>query len=445
MTTVEYRSIEKSIDHLLALHRDAELRELLLGLSQEEIAHAMNRLAHGKKKIFQLLANEMRQKVIWDLNQYSRKYVIASLSRNQVRELVTDMDSDDASDVIHLLPPSRQRDILKTLKKEDSEHITEILQYPEKTAGHLMQKELLKVPEYFSILDCMKRVQNSGQEVNDLQTLFVTDSKGRLLGTVPILQLIMQKPQLKIKNVATDSVRVPVSMDQEDVAHLFKESDATMLPVVDSAGVLVGRITLDDVVDVMEEEQSEDMYQMAGITGNENIFDTPLHSIRKRLPWLTVNVLTAILVASVVASFEGTIQRIAILAAYMPIVAGMGGNAATQVVTVVVRSIALGEVEFKDVSRVLLKEMAIGLLNGLILGTLIGSLSFLYNANIMLGVVVGLAMITNLFIAGVMGTLIPLTLRALRLDPALASSVFVTACTDMSGFFAFLGLATLLL
>lgn len=429
----------------MGVHDNTHLRNFLHSLPQEEIGLLINRFTHGKKKIFRSLSLPVQRQVVWDLNQYSRKYILTGLKTEELKQILEDMDSDDAADIVYILPEHRRPEILKTLTKEDSQNISALLQYPEYTAGHLMQKELIKVPEYFSVFDTIKRVERFRTEVKDIQYIFVTDSKGRLLGVVPITQLILHPPRTKIKTLVEQITSVPVTMDQEEVAHIFKEQDLNALPVVDEEGRLIGRITADDVVDVLEQEQSEDMYQMAGVSTDEHIFDPPLHSVKKRFFWLTINLATAFLAAFVVSLFEGTIERFAILAAYMPIVAGMGGNAATQTITIVVRSMALHEVQFKDAWKVLWKEIVIGVVNGVLLGILTGVVSYYFNGFFMLGVVIGLAMIVNLVIAGLSGTLIPLMLKSLRLDPALASSVFVTTCTDVGGFLAFLGLATVLL
>lgn len=434
-----------TIDTLLSEQKDDELRTFLNELAEEELAYYINKFRHGKKKLFKLLSPEKRREVIWDLDRFSRQYVLNALPNREVKELVEEMDSDDASDIAYLLPASRRKSLLRTLPRQDSKEIEDILQYPETSAGHIMQKELVKVPEYFSVLDTIKRIQRMQDEVKNMSFIFVTDNRGIFKGYVPLEKLVIAQPRTKIKELISGDTSVLVSIDQEEAAHQFKLEDLPALPVVDENHKLVGTITSDDIVDVLVEEQSEDMYQMAGVDKEESVFDSPLRSAKRRLPWLVVNLGTAILAAFVVSLFQDTIQRVVILAAYMPIVAGMGGNAATQAITIIVRAIALKEVQFHDVAKVLSKEIGIGIVNGVSLGLLIGCISYLYNGNIMLGVVIGLAMIINLLIAGISGTIIPLTLKALRLDPALASSVFVTTCTDVGGFLSFLGLATILL
>lgn len=437
--------VEKQVDSYLAQHRDRDLQDYLHVVPTEHIARCINHFIHGKKKIFRMLPRLTKQLVVWDLNLYSRRYVISNMTNNDIRELIDGMDSDDASDIVYLLPYKRRRTLLRALPKRESQDIEEILTYPEHTAGHIMQKESITVPEYFSVLDCIKRVQRLYKDVHQISFIFVVDMKGIFLGYVPVEKLVVSSSTTKVKDLMLGHIAIPSNMDQEDVAHLFKQADLPVLPVVDMKGKVVGRITADDVVDILEEEQSEDMYRMAGIGTDEGVFDPPLLSVKRRIPWLTINMGTAILAAFVVSLFQGTIQRVVILAAYMPIVAGMGGNAATQTITVIVRAIALREVEYHQAWKVLLKEFVIGAMNGIVLGLVIGIISYLYNGNMLLGIVIGLAMIINLVIAGVSGTVIPLTLRLLGLDPALASSVFVTTCTDVGGFLSFLGLATLLL
>jgi len=245
--------------------------------------------------------------------------------------------------------------------------------------------------------------------------------------------------------MTTDLISVRVDMDQEEVARQVASYNLLAIPVVDEENKLVGVITVDDVIDVIKDEATEDVYRLAGVAGDDRVFTPPLESLRKRLPWLQVNLVTAFAAASVVALFEDTIAKVSALAVFMPVVAGMGGNAATQTLTVIVRGIALGELTWANTRKALLKEAAVGLANGVGCGVVAAIVVWVWKGDVWLGGIIGAAMIINMFVAATAGTLIPLTLRALKVDPALASSVFITTLTDVFGFLSFLGLATVFL
>jgi len=276
--------------------------------------------------------------------------------------------------------------------------------------------------------------------------LYVVDERGHLVGVVSLRRLLLVSPETPLKRImTTDLISARVDMDQEEVARQVASYNLLAIPVVDEENKLVGVITVDDIIDVIKDEATEDIYRLAGVAGDERAFTPAGESLRKRLPWLGVNLGTAFLAAFVVSLFEGTIERITALAVFMPIVAGMGGNAATQTLTVIVRGIALGELTWSNARKALLKEALVGMGNGVILGVVAAAVVWATRGNPVLGLVLCAAMIINMFVAATAGTLVPLGLRAANVDPALASSVFITTLTDVFGFFSFLGLATLLM
>jgi magnesium transporter len=276
--------------------------------------------------------------------------------------------------------------------------------------------------------------------------LYVIDVRRHLVGVVSLRRLLLVPPSTPLKRImTTDLISARVDMDQEEVARLVASYNLLAIPVVDEENKLVGVITVDDVIDVIKDEATEDVYRLAGVTGDDRVFTRPYESLRKRLPWLQVNLVTAFIAASVVALFEGTIGRWSALAVFMPVVAGMGGNAATQTLTVIVRGIALGELTWANTRKALLKEAAVGVANGIGCGLVAGLVVWIWKGSPALGVIIGAAMIINMFVAATAGTLIPLALRAMKVDPALASSVFITTLTDVFGFLSFLGLGTLVL
>ena len=306
-----------------------------------------------------------------------------------------------------------------------------------------MQAELVAVTEDTTVEKTIEEVRRKAQDIENISNVFVVDSAWRLKGVVNLDKLILASPTTRIIEVAdTDPLKVNTDMDQEEVAKIFQKYDLVTIPVIDKDGRLAGRITVDDVVDVIEEEIFEDFYKMAGLRLEARVLDPPMRSIWMRLPWLLINLATAFLAASVVRLFQDTIQQYVILAVLMPIVAGMGGNAATQTITIVVRGLALGELLPKNAARLIFKEAIVGLANGFITGVAASVIAYMLGANIMIGLLLFLAMTANLIIAGLSGSVIPLLLRWRKIDPAISSSIFVTTCTDIGGFFTFLGLAT---
>jgi magnesium transporter len=278
--------------------------------------------------------------------------------------------------------------------------------------------------------------------------LYVVDERNHLVGVLSMRQLLLVPPTTPLKKVmSADVISVHTDTDQEEVARVVARYNLLGVPVVDEENKLVGVVTVDDVLDVIREEATEDIYALAGVRSEESVVGSPLRSVRLRLPWLLVNLATAILAASVVHSFENTIEKVVVLSALQSIVAGMGGNAATQTLAVIVRGLALGEVTWENSRRVLLKELLVGLTNGLVNGAVAAIIVWLWfgfgTKMLLIGGIIALALMINLVIASIAGTLIPLVLKKLKADPAIASTVFVTTCTDVGGFLSFLGLATL--
>ena len=322
-----------------------------------------------------------------------------------------------------------------------------LLAYPQSTAGSRMTTRFLAVRESATAQEAIDAIRrHTEEEVEQVFYLYVTDDEGHLRGVVPIRKLVTSPPKRPIGEVMiADPVSVPVSADQEEAAQLVGKYNLLALPVVDDRHHLLGVITVDDVIDVIKEEATEDMYRMVGLTEEEHIY-TPLPTvIRRRLPWMVINLATAFLAAWVVGLFESSIHKVSVLAVFMPIVAGMGGNGGTQTLTVITRGIALGEIELDAGLRPMLREILIGLSIGAVTGLLTAFGAYLWRGSPVLGLVLLLAMILNMVVAGLSGAAVPLILRAMRQDPALGSGVIVTTFTDVFGFMSFLGLATLLL
>jgi magnesium transporter len=334
------------------------------------------------------------------------------------------------------------------MKVEASTEVQELLGYAEGTAGRIMTPDVFALNEELTVGEAISAIQGASRDIEMVFYLYVVDERNHLVGVVSLRQLLLVPPTTPLKKImGTDVISVRTDTDQEEVARIVARYNLLGVPVVDVENKLVGVVTVDDVIDVIREEATEDIYALAGVRSDEHALSAPVRSVRLRLPWLLVNLATAVLAASVVHLFEDTIQQVVVLAALMPIVAGMGGNAATQTLAVIVRGLALGEVTWENSRRVLLKEFLVGLANGLANGLVAAAIVCLWFGlsvkTAMIGAIIASAMINNMVIAGIAGTLIPLILKRLKADPAIASSVFVTTCTDIGGFFSFLGLATL--
>ena len=396
--------------------------------------------------LFELIQDiKIKAATIVEIEEKSMMEMLNEMPLDEIIAILHEVPSDKRADIIGKMSEEKAKDLLNMMKLEDSKEIKGLLKYAEETAGGIMTPQFFALSENTTVQQAIKALQKA-KDAEMVFYIYVTDDKGRLVGVISLRQLLLVPPRKFLRDIMVrDVMNVTTDMDQEEVARKVARYNILAIPVVDKENRLVGIITVDDIIDVIKEEATEDIYKMAGLNLDERALEPIFSSIRRRLPWLYINLLTAILAASVVGLFTNTIQSYAILAAYMPIVAGMGGNAATQTLTVIIRGMALGELTFGNTMKALLKESSAGLINGIATGAAMAVIAYLWNGNYMLGVVVCLAMIINLFVAGLTGTLTPVILRAFKIDPAVASTVVVTTFTDVVGFFSFLGIATLLI
>jgi magnesium transporter len=367
--------------------------------------------------------------------------VLEGIENPVVSQILDETSPDVAADILNDLPQERSLEILEGM--QESEAIVPLLEHADDTAGGLMVPDYPVVREGLSAANALDRLRLMGAQAEDFGSIFVIDDDNRMVGTVSITRLALARPSTVISDlVQREFVSVRTDTDQEESARLMERYNVNELPVVDQKGRLVGVILAEDMVDVVEQEATEDMYRMAGVAG-ERVMGPLKSSLKNRLPWLYVNLATAFLAALVISIFESTIARVVVLAVFLPIVAGQGGIAGTQTVTLVVRSMALGELPARRGWRLLLRESMLGLINGLLVGAVVGVIAFAWKGNPMLGAVLALAMLGNMIVAALAGAGVPLLLRSLHLDPAVSSAVFVTTFTDVLGFLLFLGLAAL--
>jgi magnesium transporter len=369
---------------------------------------------------------------------------LAALGPEQAAEIVEELDDDDAADILGDLPAADQERILSTL--EHRADVERLLRYDEETAGGRMTSHTVTVRDTATVAEALDEIRRQAAEVEDFYQVFVVDGDRRLVGTLPFKDLVISRPERRVRDfMAPAGVSVSPEADQEDVARILARYNLPSVAVVDDHGRLLGRITFDDVIDVVEAETTEDLLKFGGVPASELLAAGWREAVRSRLPWLYLNLLTAFLAGGVVYVFQGTVQRTVALAVWMPIIAGMGGNAGTQALAVTVRRLALGQIPSHLFARVVGKEVLVGMVNGLAIGGVVGLVAMLMGDQRRLGTVVFLAMSGNLLVAGFAGGFIPVVLERYRIDPAIASSIFVTTFTDVCGFLLLLGLAGWLL
>jgi len=431
----------------IKLNKEFDILDLFSTLHPADIADLIDDLEELEKfHLFSLLDIEKASDVILELSDISRDQILEEISDKKLTEIVDEMESDDAADFIAELTEDKAQTVLDGIEPEESEDVKKLLEYDEESAGGIMQSELVSVRDDSIIRDALQAVIDASEEVEDVHNVFVVDKENRLVGSVPLQKLITSKRTSPVIESIDKSIpSVHVDIDQEEVARIFGKYDLVSIPVVDDNNLLLGRITVDDIVDVMEEETSEDLYRIAGLGEDDSIFNKPVQSVKKRLPWLYLNLLTAFASVFVIGFFEDTIKMMVLLAVFMPVVAGLGGNAGSQTLTLIIRGLALGELTFENSKKILYKEILVGILNGICVGAVIGIIAYLWKGIPVLGVVLCLAMVLNIFVGTLVGTLIPLGLKLLKMDPALGSHIFLTAFTDAFGFLSFLGLATIFL
>jgi magnesium transporter len=382
--------------------------------------------------------------ILEELEDEEAAEIAVRLEPEDLARILDEMEPDEAADLLGDIPPEQAAEALAEM--EEPEEVRPLLIHPDDSAGGQMTSVEVVLHEGMTIEDAIAHLRAMAPETEDVYYLFVVDKENRLLGVISLRQLIVAPPLTRVEEIMDpDVIYVQADVDQEEAARLMSYYDLLALPVVDAGRHLVGLITHDDLVAVLQEEATEDIYRLGGVPEEHPPDAPPFVAVRTRLPWLVLNLGTAMASAAVLSLFQGTIAKVAVLAAFFPIVAGVSGSAATQTLTVTVRGLALGELEPRDVLRALAREMLIGLANGIAVGGLVAIIAFVWKGTPMLGLIVGAATLLNMSCAAIAGVLVPLGMQLVGIDPALASPILVTTTTDTFGYFAYLGLATLLL
>jgi magnesium transporter len=442
----ELTPVQKILVRLIHRNARPQLSRALTKIHPADIATIFPLIPEQEQQrlIDVLFEQRLAGRTLRELPETFLEEILEDIDDARLAEICRRLSPDDAADFLGHLSKERADRILSMLR-ELQDHLLALMTYPPDTAGGRMTSDFLALHETMTVEDALLAVRKN-RHTDNLFYVYVVDDAEKLRGVLALRQLVLQDPEVVIREAMQRTVfKVKPDATQEEVANLIARYNLLAIPVVDDEGRLLGIVTVDDVIDVMREEATKDMYQLAGLDTADRVFVSPFRSVRLRLPWLLLNLATAFLVASIVGLFQNTIAQFTMLAMFMPVVAGLGGNAGTQTFTVIVRSLALGELDLKGARRAILKEASVGTLNGLVTGLVIAVVVYLWKHNLLLGIILASAQLINVFMAGVFGTIIPLVLRRLKFDPAITSSIFLTAVTDGCGFLAFLGLATLLL
>lgn len=421
-------------------------------LHYADVATLIEHLSHQEQKmILQLFFDkniEMSKlaEIISEIKPEIAVEILSHLDINQITPILEELSSDDAASLISLFEEDIQIEILKKMKKEESKDIQEQLAYPEESAGRIMSSDFLALDGSTTVGDAISAIQLSSEEVEVPFYLYVIDEEQRLKGVVSLKQLIVVNPKSKLKDLMnTEVYKVDVFTDQEEVASVVANYNLLAIPVVDESDRLTGVVTVDDIIDIIQDEATEDIYKMAGVTQDYNPNQNIGQSLKKRLPWLFLSLLTASLSAIVVGVFKGSIQNFIWLAVFMPIVAATGGVVGNQTVAIMVRELVIGNLEWKTSKAILFKQFMFGIGSGIAIGIFAGLISYIVSGLWIFGAIFAAALIINLSTGALFGALIPMVLKSLKLDPALASGMIVTMTTDVMGYLSFLGLATLIL
>jgi len=390
-----------------------------------------------------LINKDEEGEVLQNLSEEIRSQFLSRMDTDEIVAMIEDYEADDVADVLQELPAPVTREVLASMGEQDRQRLETVLSFPEDTAGGLMNTDTVTIRPNISLDVVLRYLRRYKELPATTDNLLVVNRKGKFVGILPLTKLLVSNPSMTVReSMITDVVAINANTEDTNVASLFERHDLVSAPVVDDEGLLVGRITIDDVVDVIREDADHSLLSMAGLDDDEDTFAPVIKTSQRRAVWLGINLITAVIASLVISQFQEIMQQVIILAVLMPIVASMGGVAGTQTLTIVVRGMALGHIGKANAKWLLAREVGVSLLNGLTWATVMGVIAVVWFDDYSIGIILGLAMIINLAAAGIGGAGIPLLLQKIGIDPALAGSVLITTVTDVIGFLSFLGLAT---
>ncbi|NUY57275.1 MULTISPECIES: magnesium transporter [Salinivibrio] len=435
----------QEVTQLLEQGMFVRVRRMLEDMEPEDTAHLLEASPpKGRLVLWQLTDPEDQGEILDELSEDVKDGIMVRMAPDQLAAATEGMETDDVAYLLRSLPQDVSQDVLAQMDSQDRTRVQQALSYPEESAGGIMNTDVVTIRDDVTVDVVLRYLRMRGELPDTTDTLYVIDPNGRLIGNLPISALLVNQPDVAIADIMEDpDEAISVTMDDGDVAHLFERRNWVSAPVVDERNHLVGRITIDDVVDIIREDAEHSMMSMAGLDDEEDTFAPAFKSARRRSIWLGINVLAALTAASVSNMFEGTLDKMAAIAVLMTIVPSMGGVAGNQTVALVIRGLAVGHIGDSNTRWLLAKEATVGLMNGLIWSAIIGGIVVVWKGSIELGLIISGAMLVNLFIAGIAGVAIPTLLKKYNIDPALAGGMALTTITDVVGLLAFLGLATL--
>ena len=440
-----HQTIER-VQEMIAAEEGASLLDLLGAMHPADVADLMEHLeAEEADYVFNLLDYSSASEVLVETDEHTREHLMAEIGEEKLAHIVDQMESDDAAEVVAELSDKLAERVLESISEEDSEEVKELLGHEEDTAGRLMAMEIVTVHEDATVEEAIAAIRKAADEIEEFYNVYVADDGGRLVGVLPLARLLRSRSDRRVADVMErDVVSVPEGMDQEEVARIVQKYDLVSVPVVDEMAHLVGRITVDDIVDVVVEEASEDIRHMAG-TGDEAIReDSTFRIAGVRLPWILTSLIGGVLSGSVIGKFRGTLSSFLPLAIFIPIITAMGGNIGVQSASLTVRGLALGEIDTYEVWKRLFREFRVGVVMGLVCGGSVGLIALFWESNAALGMVVGVAMLAAITVAATMGTFVPIVFKKLNIDPAIATGPFVTMSNDIIGLMIYFGIATMM-
>ena len=438
---------QKIIKNLVNKQNINKLERLLANLHPADIADILESLPiEGRLIVWDLVKVESDGDILVEVSDAVRQTLIADMDSTELLAAAEYLDTDEIADIAQDLPEDVLQDLLESLDVQNRERLESALSYPESTVGALMDYDVVTIRDNVNLEVVLNYLRKLGKLPSNTDKLFVVNSNGIILGILSLKTIVVSDQMAKVKDVMSSD---PVLFGPDDLAEeasdAFERYDLITAPVVDKKNKLIGRLSVDAVVDFIKEDAENEKLSMAGLREEEDLFSSIWKSVKNRWAWLAINLVTAIVASRVIGVFEGSIEKVVALAALMPIVAGIGGNSGNQTTTMIVRGLALGQVNLTNIQRLIYKELGVALLNGILWGSVLGAFAFILYENIYLGLVMTGAMILNLLLSAVMGVMIPLLLSKFGRDPAVGSSILITAMTDSGGFFIFLGLATLVL
>ena len=433
---IQDKSIEPSLN---------QIKRMVSNMNPSEIAHSLESLPPQERKLlWSMIETHEEGEIISELNDEIQKELIAEISPEELIEIIADLELDEIVDILQTLPEITAENILAGMSQTDRKRIQEALVYPEDSAGGLMNTDIISVRPKHNLEVVMRYLRAQKELPQNTDQIFVVSRENVYLGSLPVSSLLVSDPTLNVRELMeTETKPLQVEWSDKDVSRLFEQNDWVSAPVVDENTKLIGRITIDDVIDVIIEDADQNILGMAGIA--EDTFAAPARAARGRILWLSINLMTAFIASMTINLFKGTIDQIVYLAILMPIVASMGGVAGTQTLTIMIRGLTLQQINFNNLNWLFKREVAVSIVNGILLSILVGGITYLWFKEIIISILISAAMIVNLISSAIAGIFIPIILRKFNQDPAIAGSVVVTTITDVIGFFSFLGLATIFL